>query len=98
MDANGDVQELQRCNSDLAHIIALSKRWKGHDTTVIAETLLDGLLGMLDLDFAYLRLDDAAHAFIRIGQTPGTELRSDDVFKELSPWLGHDPEGWPSRL
>jgi len=98
MDANGDVQELQRCNSDLADIIALSKKWKGRDTTVIAGTLLEALLGMLDLDFAYLRLDDAAHAFIRIGQIPGTELRSDDVFEGLSPWLGHDPEGWPSRL
>src|SRR5437879_11087114 len=59
--AAGDVPPavgLPGCLHDLRAVLALPTIWNPHDRSQITGTLLDALLGMLHLDFAYARLSD----------------------------------------
>ena len=55
-----EVKRLQRCINDLVSVIALPAIWSGHESSVVANTLLDVLVQMLQLDFAYVRLGEFA--------------------------------------
>ena len=52
------IKRLQGCINDLISILALPAIWGGHESSRIVSTLLDVLLAMLRLDFAYARLSD----------------------------------------
>jgi PAS domain S-box-containing protein len=52
------LERMQRCINDLVSLLALPAIWVGNEPASIARTLLDALLGMLDLDFAYLRFGE----------------------------------------
>src|SRR5438552_3048273 len=52
----GEITRLKACINDLISVLALPAIWSGHEASLIASTLLETLLGMLRLDFAYLRL------------------------------------------
>jgi PAS domain S-box-containing protein len=52
-----EVKRLQGCISDLISVLTLPGIWSGREALQIVSTLLDGLLRLLSLDFAYLRLD-----------------------------------------
>jgi signal transduction histidine kinase len=54
-----EVKRLRRCINDLVVLLALPAIWTGHDPAHIANTLLDVLVKMLRLDFAYVRLSDS---------------------------------------
>ncbi len=56
MDLASEVKRLQRCMNDLVSVLALPAVWSGSEPVRILETLLDALLGMLDLDFLYARV------------------------------------------
>jgi PAS domain S-box-containing protein len=82
MDADllAENKRLQRCISDLVSIMALPAMWVGRDPSQIAASLLDSVLGMLDLDFAYV------HLKLANGTTPLEMTR-------LSLWAaGMEPE------
>ncbi len=98
MDATNEVEELRRCTSDIAHVLELAATWKGRDPTRVAESLLDTLLGMLALDFVYLRLNEAAHSFERVSRAFQTRTTSSLVSNSVAPWLGSDPENWPTEI
>lgn len=51
------VKRLQGCLSDLISVLTLPVIWSGREAPQIVSTLLDALLRLLSLDFAYLRLD-----------------------------------------
>jgi chromate resistance exported protein len=55
-DPVGEVRRLQACINDLISVLALPPSWSGGDELHIVSTLLDGLVGMLHLDFTYARL------------------------------------------
>lgn len=80
-------RRLQRCIGDLVGVVALPAMWAGREPAEIAGSLLDSVLGMLDLDFAHLRLNDAD------GDLPPEVTR-------LSPWTGSlaPPEGFGALL
>jgi hypothetical protein len=54
-----EIERLQRCISDLMSLLVLPAIWRGTEPSQIVQTLLDVLLRMLSLDFAYARLSDA---------------------------------------
>src|ERR1700761_5122976 len=58
-DPAQEIKRLQRCINDLTSLIALPAIWRGSEPSQIVQTLLDVLLRMLSLDFAYARLSDA---------------------------------------
>ena len=53
-----EIRRLQGCINDLISVLALPAMWRGQESVQIVSTLLDVLLGMLRLDFAYARLKD----------------------------------------
>src|SRR5260370_35253069 len=59
-----EINRLRGCINDLISVLAIPALWSGQELAQIVGTLLDALLGMLRLDFAYARLKDP------IGGTP----------------------------
>jgi formate hydrogenlyase transcriptional activator len=54
-----EIKRLQRCINDLVSVLALPAMWLGYDSSQIASTLLDALVHILHLDFAYVRIKDS---------------------------------------
>ena len=67
-----EIRHLRRGINNLVSLLSLPAMWSGHETPHIVDTLLDVLLSMLRLDFAYLRLnntvDDSPVEAVRIAQ------------------------------
>src|SRR5437016_13558161 len=55
-----EIRRLKTCINDLLGVLSLPAIWRGHEPSRIAGTLLDVLLGVLRLDFAYFRLSDSS--------------------------------------
>src|SRR5437764_15069944 len=58
MENTAEIKRLQNCINDLISVLALPAIWSGSEPSKILGTLLDVLLTMLRLDFAYARLSD----------------------------------------
>ena len=60
MENTGDENKrLQGCINDLIGVLALPVLWSGHELSQVVSTLLDAVVGMLRLDFAYACLSDS---------------------------------------
>ena len=55
IEQSSEIKRLQGCINDLVSVLSLPAVWTAHETSHIATTLLDVLLRILRLDFAYLR-------------------------------------------
>jgi PAS domain S-box-containing protein len=82
-----DDEALRRCHDDLDRLSGLSATWRGLDPTSIAESVLETLLDMLDLDFVGLRFNDTTHIFLRVGETFGQAHPSADILGSVEDWL-----------
>ena len=60
-----EIKRLERCINDLVSVLALPAIWTGHESSLVASTLLDVLVRMLRLDFAYVRAIDFVDEFPR---------------------------------
>jgi PAS domain S-box-containing protein len=74
--ADHGLEALQR---DIARLGALADGWKGLDPTSIAESALETLLEMLNLDFVGLRFSDTTHVFLRLGRALAAVASPEDV-------------------
>jgi PAS domain S-box-containing protein len=100
-DPAREVKRLQRCINDLVSVLALSAIWRGSEASQIVQTLLDTLLRMLDIEFAYARLNDAFDApaeILRVAENGKTSLPRQDLRKILSDSLAADPQGSPPQI
>ncbi|MFZ1940393.1 MAG: hypothetical protein WAU67_14935, partial [Terracidiphilus sp.] len=50
-----EVEQLQRCMSDLVSVLALPAVWNGQEPREIVTTFHDALMAALNLDFLYTR-------------------------------------------
>ena len=66
VDASGEIRQLQDCINDLTSIQALAAIWIGHDASRIIEILLEAMLGILHLDFAYANVVDTPDGKIEV--------------------------------
>src|SRR5882672_8211073 len=64
-----EIKLLQSCINDLMSVLALPAIWSGGDSSQVVIALLDALVSMLRLDFAYAR-------FLEIGNGSETEVLS----------------------
>ncbi len=94
----GEVR-LRRCLNDLISILALPAAWTGNDASQIVGTLLGALVGMLNLDFAYVRLnapeDGPSVEFARFGESLEHLVRPRDLGETLTRTWGATPVQWP---
>lgn len=84
-----EIKRLQRCINDLLSILALPAIWTGQEPSQIVTTLLDVLVRMLRLDFAYVMLSEAfggsATEFARSAEHRAIEPR--EIGRVLERWL-----------
>jgi PAS domain S-box-containing protein len=103
MDQPSDeVKRLQGCVSDLISVLALPAIWTGRAAPQIVSTLLDALLRLLRLDFAYLRLDHAIDGSpieaIRAAQPLAPPTRIEAVGEALGRVLTESLAPSPRRI
>lgn len=92
MEAPADeVKHLQACINDLISVLALPAIWTGRGPSHVLCTLLDALLGMLRLDFAYARLSEGSGAppieVVRSAPPRDVASRSEEVGAALAVYL-----------
>ena len=95
-----EVRQLKRCINDLVGVVALPAVWSGGEPPQIVGTLLDVLVGMLQLDLVYVRLRHAADGSpletVRVAPSrepaPGPRM----VGEALDRRMGDDARQWPS--
>jgi len=103
-----EVKRLQRCMNDLVSILALPAIWSGSEPRRILETLLEALLGMLDLDFLFGQVRINSHddpiEVLRTTQRHGSSYSRDEVRQALNPgaaslhWQGQEVSLFPLQM
>src|SRR5262249_28347534 len=96
-----DIGSLQRCINDLISVLALPALWAGGKEERIISTLLDAIIGMLRLDFAYVRLGDPMSGslveMVRHDHVRHLMVEPRAVGQTLNYSLGANPREWPRR-
>jgi transcriptional regulator with GAF, ATPase, and Fis domain len=95
-----DIRPLRACINDLVSVLTLPAIWSGYEPSQIGRTLLDAVLGLLRLDFAYLRLGDslgggAPIELIQVAQRRNSGAQPEEVGRALNDWLADDPSTAP---
>ena len=90
-----EVKRLKACINDLISILALPAMWGGYEPAQILSTLLDVLLRMVRLEFAYARLDNSIAGgtpieMIRSAQRRDPTFQPQEIGQRLNPWLTGD--------
>ena len=95
-----EIKDLKACLNDLITVLALPAIWSIHEPSQIVSTLLEALVGMLRLDFAYVRLGDSFGRggpieMARLSQPRNVTLRPQEIGQALTPWLEDGPHTSP---
>jgi PAS domain S-box-containing protein len=98
-----EIKRLRRCINDLVSVLALSATWSGCEPSRIARTVLDVLLGLVNLDLVYIRLEDSTGESPIVEMVWSEESRNRTVEPQrirelLKQCLGHDSQKWPSSV
>jgi formate hydrogenlyase transcriptional activator len=97
-----DIEQLQGCINELIGVLALPAAWTGQDPPRLVGRMLDAVMGMLRLDFAFAWLNvdgDASHIqMARVAAAPPATGCERSIHEVLERWLGEDPRRWPSRV
>ena len=91
MESTAEIKRLQSCINDLISVLALPAIWSGRESSQILGTLLDVLLTMLRLDFAYARLSDGNGVtpidVVRLGDRWPSSVQPQQIRQALDHWL-----------
>jgi PAS domain S-box-containing protein len=98
MGSTAEIKRLQSCINDLISVLALPAIWSGSESSQILGTLLDVLLTMLRLDFAFARLSGASDGapidVVRSGQHRHASVQPQQFGQALDRWLMGDQTAW----
>ena len=89
-DVATEVSRLQRCMNDLVSIVALPSIWSGAEVRHIVQTLVDILLRMLRLEFAYASVDDPDGPpieIVRAADSCELPFRPEEAAGRIREWL-----------
>src|SRR5256712_2369498 len=94
------IKDLKACINDLITVLALPAIWSNLEPSQIVSTLLEALVGMLRLDFAYVRLSDsfgsgAPIEMVRSAHHRNLTAELQEIGQLLHPWLTGDPRPSP---
>lgn len=94
-----EITRLRGCLNDLVRIMALPVLGTGGEPSRIASTLLDALVRMLRLSFAFIRLNDAEGGpsieMARVPEPLEDSTCERDIGEALNVSLGDTPLNWP---
>src|SRR5258706_2677321 len=86
-----EIKNLKACINDLISVLALPAIWTGREPSEILSTLLDVLLRMLRLDFAYARvsnsIDVAPIELVQLAAHWNLPAQPQEIGRRLNPWL-----------
>ena len=96
-----EVTRLRGCLNDLLTIMALPASWTDGEPHRIVTTLLDALLGMLELDLVLVRFNDSeggpSTEMVRVADSLQGTGRPRAVSAAIASSLGDAPLQWPAR-
>src|SRR5260370_26003389 len=94
MESTAEIKRRQSCINDLISVLALPAIWSGSESSQMPGTLLDVLLTMLRLDFAYARLSDVSDGppieVVRLGDHWHSSIQPQQFGQALDRWLTGD--------
>jgi formate hydrogenlyase transcriptional activator len=97
-----EIRHLQSCINDLVSIVTLPAIWSGRESTQVVTTLLEALLGILRLEFAYAWLKDpiseAPIEIIRCAQSPNLTVCSEEITQFLKRRVANNQLEFPSQM
>jgi PAS domain S-box-containing protein len=93
-----EIKRLRRCLNDLVSVLALPAMWSGREPAQIVDRLLDSLLGMLQLDLVYVRVNNPAIEVARVAPSQDRMPRPEQLCQAIKQWCGPDPQKWPPLL
>lgn len=98
-DPTEEINRLRRSISDLVSILSLPAVWVGGESSRVVSTLLDALLGMLELDFVCICLKPSIGEvpFEMVRSAPSLNLKGTprEIGEFLDVSLGVDSNHWP---
>src|ERR1700729_1825069 len=101
-DPAQEIKRLRRCINDLTSLLALPAIWRGSEPSQIVQTLLDVLLRMLSLAFAYARLSDAFGAIpveiLRVAEDSKMNLPAQEARNMLGDPRAADAQGFLPQI
>lgn len=101
-DPAQEIKRLQRCINDLLSVLALPVIWNVNEPSQIVQTLLDVLLSMLSLEFAYARLNDAFAAIpveiLRVAESGKIDLPPQELQNMIGECFAADAQSSRSRV
>jgi len=97
--AADETRRLRGCINDLIGILALPAVWNGHDPAQIVSTLLDVVVGILRLDFAFVRVGDPIGSgpieMVRYDHGAHLKAAAQIIGETLTDSFGANPRKWP---
>ena len=97
-----EVKHLRACINDLIGLVTLPAIWSGGEPSDIVGTLLDVVLRVLRLDFAYARVRESIYGTqietFRAAGSRDVTTRPEEIGEAFSGWLADEPHKWPSRV
>jgi PAS domain S-box-containing protein len=100
-DPAHEIKRLRRCINDLISVLALPATWIGSEPSRIVDSLLDGLLNMLNLEFAYVclgRYPGEALEFLRASSTWDVTPQPQEVGDMVRSWQRDSAQHWPELM
>jgi PAS domain S-box-containing protein len=98
-DPAEEIKRLQRCVNDLISVLTLPATWSGGEPSQIANTLLDAVLRVLQLDLVYVCLKGTAGQapieMVRFAPSQTYTAQPHEIGAVLKDWLGADAQEWP---
>ena len=98
-DPGEETARLRRCLNDLVSIVALPALWAGGEPRQIVGTLLEALVGMLQLTFGFVRLNDPdggpSIEIARVAVPMNGIAGPQDIAGALDAVLGEVAMKWP---
>ncbi|HWW83085.1 MAG TPA: ATP-binding protein [Vicinamibacterales bacterium] len=89
----GEVHHLRSCIGNLISLQALPAIWDGREASRFLPVLLEALIGMLQLDFAYARAIDTLGGrteMVRVPHRRQAAVDAERIGRALEPWVSGD--------
>jgi signal transduction histidine kinase len=88
---SSEIHRLRTCISNLVTLQALPAIWVGREASRFVSVLLEALIGMLDLSFAYARAIDTLGGrieIVRVRHQRRADVDDDKIGRLLEHWVG----------
>jgi PAS domain S-box-containing protein len=97
-----EIKHLQGCINDLISVQALPAVWSGQEAAQILATLLEVLVRMLQLDFAYTQASDSTEGspieLTRFSQRQISQIEPQELGRVLRRYLTANPSNAPMAM